>query len=311
MVARSVFIALIAFLGAGLGLAAPSRAAGLDEDASDLHRTLLARLVGQLVEQGYVAEGERVWWEPAKHPEEPDDRILRAMATHALLERGVLLVRREADAEIRLEASLLRAAGEILYRPDLMQGRPGPAFTLTHRLVARSVVLATGKVRKADVLVVQDQPFAPVERRTASGPDADSVETGRLLQEVQGFGVTLSNLAGSGFSYRRWLASGRGFQISGFPYLNGTDTFFNVGGQVMQSFFEAPDGRGYGLLAAGVGLGSLATSWFGGPAWNLSVGGGADLRLAANLVLSAQLAYSLSAGNRIGPGGGAGLFIEF
>ena len=296
----------MAFLGAALVVAPPCRAAGLEDDASDLHRALLTRLVDQMVEQGYVAEGERVWWEPAKQPEEPDDRILRTMAAHALLERGVVLVRKESDAQIRLEARLLRAPGELLYSPELVQGRPGPAFTLTHRLVVRSVVLATGKVRKADVLVVQDQPFAPVDRQVAAGADTGKVDTGRLLQEIQGFGVTLSNLSGSGFSYRRWLASGRGFQVSGFPYLNGADTFFNLGGQVMQSFFETPGGRGYGLIAAGGGLGTLATRWFGEPAWNLSVGGGADLRLAANLVLSAQLGYSLSAGNRIGPGGGAG-----
>ncbi|MEB3238251.1 MAG: hypothetical protein VKO64_11590 [Candidatus Sericytochromatia bacterium] len=291
----------------------PVLAAGLESDASDLHREVLVRLADQLIGLGYVQSGERVWWEPEHAGSTDSDAdILRAMLARALMMRGVVLVDREPDAQVRLEARMLRGPGEVVYRPELVEGRPGPSYTVTHRLVVRSVESGSKQVRGADVLVVQLQPFAPIEVLAPAGaPGAQRPGVPHPVRELQGVGLAVSNLSGSGFSYRRWTASGLGYQISGFPYVNGPDTFFNAGGQVMQSFFEAPWGRGYGLGSAGAGFGSVADRWFGGTAWNLSVGGGLDLRLAGNLVLCAQLAYSISAGNRVGPGVGAGAYIEF
>lgn len=309
---KSLGCALWLAVGLCVGEAAPVVAAGLEGDAAELHRRPLEQLADQLLEQGYVARDERVWWSTEAATPDQEDQLRRSMLVRALLERGVIFVSKESDAQVRLEAVPLRAPDERIYAPELLQGRPGPGFTLTHRLVVRAVELSTGKVRRADVLVVQDQPFArkPVAR---SGIETDGArsETARQLQEVQGFGVAVSWLSGSGFSYRRWMPSGRGYQVSAFPYVNGSETFFNVGGQIMQSFFEATGGRAYGLLAAGTAFGSVVEREPERLLWNLSVGGGADLRLTSNLVLSAQLGYSLSAGNRIGPGAGVGAYVEF
>ncbi|MNX57337.1 hypothetical protein D3C86_881530 [compost metagenome] len=110
-----------------------------------------------------------------------------------------------------------------------------------------------------------------------------------------GLGLSVSTLAGSGVTYRRWLDNGLGFQVAGVPFMGMKDDgslggFYNIGAQVMYAPLRFDNVSFYGMLGAGVGNNLYAGRSDAG----IAPGVGMDWSLSPNFALVAALGYTLS-----------------
>lgn len=136
-------------------------------------------------------------------------------------------------------------------------------------------------------------------------------------------GVSVSWLTGSGLTYRRWFENGLGFQVAGVPMLTTTNTFVNVGGQVMQLITKNDAFCLYGLT--GFGVGYSASNGFGtGVPINhtdigIPLGVGMDWYVTRDVACTLAIGYTLStsfngaqsAGYGFTPGFSFGTILEW
>jgi len=297
------------FLPAGVGLAAPP------PDATAYHRVNLDAGANHLLEgdNPYVRKGERVCWVPDaafRSPPVLEARALDHLLLAALVRRGVEFVDHEDKADVLLAVSFAEVRDEPYFRPELLGMRPGPAYRLRDRVAVRAVERASGRIRGENYLVVEFKPFdgalAPGSSEATGSAAQPMPDLGSVQSDLTGYGLAVSWLSGSGFAWRRWFASGWGWQVAGIPYSDGSAYFHNVGAQVMRQMVDGRLGRMYLLGATGVAYGTAGPtgwyrrgsdgiSWTRQPSllWNLSAGLGADFRLTPNLVLAFGAGYSL------------------
>ena len=138
-----------------------------------------------------------------------------------------------------------------------------PKIEITHMPDRASMVfIIAAAVPFGWLVAVTEAPVKLASLLKAEETDGASQATG-TPGEVSGYGLAVSWLSGSGFSYRRWMPGGWGYQVSGFPYINGQDYFVNVGGQWMQTLVEVSAFRAYGLVSAGLAHGNTFTTEIG------------------------------------------------
>lgn len=108
-------------------------------------------------------------------------------------------------------------------------------------------------------------------------------------------GLSISTIAGSGVTYRRWFENRMGLQVAAIPFLGvdaagGTTGFINAGAQVMYAPYKTEALALYGLLGYGIGANLTGSQIDVG----LAPGLGADWFFAPNFALSAALGYTFS-----------------
>lgn len=155
---------------------------------------------------------------------------------------------------------------------------------------------------------------------TASPAGAEEASSSLPLQSL---GVSVSWLTGSGLSYRRWFENGYGYQVAGVPLVTTTNTFVNVGAQVMQVITKNEAFRIYGLTGFGVGYGASNGFGTGVPINHTDIGVplgvGFDWYVARNVACTLGVGYTLStsfngsqsAGYGFTPGFSFGSFLEW
>jgi hypothetical protein len=126
-------------------------------------------------------------------------------------------------------------------------------------------------------------------------------------------GLYVSNIAGSGLTYAQRLGGGYGFHVSAIGWGQAGSLFANAGGALTREIDRRPWGTLYGLLAAGVGLGTFS----GGGGLPASAAPQYDVAPGLGFTwgpLVAEIGYSIYYNDRgIGftPAGGAGLLWWF
>lgn len=131
---------------------------------------------------------------------------------------------------------------------------------------------------------------------------------------TEGVGIQASWLSGSGFTYRRWLHDGWGFQVAAIPYVAGGYYFFNAGGQLMKEMFRNRTIRAYGLTGVGAALyGDGSSTGFD---LGVPVGGGLDWFWGDNFAVTFGLGYTLAINSRstglgVTPGTTVGVLLEW
>jgi hypothetical protein len=115
---------------------------------------------------------------------------------------------------------------------------------------------------------------APAWAREQSTPEAP--------KDRQALGVSISNMAGSGFTYLNMNQNGFGWRVAGVGWgsQGSGAAFWNVGGAFLREFDRKEWGSIYGLLGAGAGIrvfsGGFGLPSSGGPEINLAPGIGVN-----------------------------------
>lgn len=301
--------------------AGPASAEMATIDSYPLQQANIDLLAGQLVDRGMVKAGD-ILFVPSPADATGETHFLYDVLVSGLLRRGVVVTVREASAKKALQYRWVRFPGETLQIQAVdINGRPDPAFKIRNRLLCQVVDLSTGAVLASDFLMADTRPFGEAgasavmvhasgaaASETLSLPDVSLQEAAWEPKDEHGLGASLSWVAGSGVSYRRWWKNGFGLQVAAVPLLSLQDSnltgLMNIGIQGMGPIVHNRVFRAFWLLGYGVAFdrgvfyrnvsqdGTLSSAYRLDQ--GIAPGVGLDWMIAPNLALHGAIGYTVS-----------------
>ncbi len=277
-----------------------------------------------LIKKKLVAPGDRVWLQPVELKWSQADLQVMDDLTAALLARKVAVVRdlsfpgpRPEDREPLEHLKGLGVSKVLSYTRGVDDDSAN----------FRVVEVPSGLVVAVEPISAKGEP----DKATIAETPVRPVNYGRAM------GLSVSNLSGSGITYRRWFENDWGYQVAGIPFVsvsnNEPSGFVNLGVQGMMPFFKGQRVRLYGLLGLGALYNRTQTTAYppqnpdgtyppGVPAvserWDLGVapGVGVDYLFFNNLGVTAAVGYTFSrqsgtqgASWGLSPGGSFGVLV--
>lgn len=282
-----------------------------------------------LIQKRLVHPGDRVWLAPQELQWSAVDLQALDDLTAALVARRVPVVRdlsfppEAGDGDLRKPLAMLKELGVTkVVSYTRARDEDSAAF--------RILEVPTGQVLAVETLTARAH-LQPEKPSIAETP-------GRPANYSTALGLSVSYLAGSGLTYRRWFENDWGVQVAGIPFVtvsnNVPSGFVNLGLQGMVPFFKGERVRLYGLLGTGAAYNVSNTYAYPAPAldgtqppavmvssdrWDLGVapGVGVDYLFYNNFALTAALGYTVSRTSgrdvtpswSLGPGGTFGVLV--